>query len=331
MSAQPAGSSAISIAVPQWDVALRAHALLSESPMEDKVKATFDFKLHPYDMNSLFQWADSGTSGYLVQFTTGASTTLTNLLTQQVRLTPGVTLSGVTVSLATHFLCSQSDISMSAAMTSASINTTQINMIEEKILAVSEDIFNSTSAFTLFQPQSRLLLANDYYNLGREAYKKLMSDKLTPAVATGIYQNLVAYRQTTTAGTTFGEFINGDELTFNVIAVSSESQYEITPTADRNLTDRSYKFRIVAASGVTATNDGTYGATANSVFAGISTPSFLGQFIMGHTNNSEYMTIFNNYAAIENSLVGSTSFIDAKNTPKNYATANIKPDGSLEF
>jgi len=336
MSTLAAGSSAVSIAVPEWDITLRAHALLSESVMEDRVKATFDFRLHPSDLNGLFEW-NTESNGYLLKFKTGASTSLTSLVSRQVYAPQGETLSGISVSLATHFICAQSSLSLSDGMTGAGVTTQKMNMIEEKILAVSEDIFNSTSAFTLFQPQSRLLLANDYYNSGREAYKYITTTKFTTAVASGIYQNLISYREPTTMNTTFSEFMNGDELTFNVIAVSSDSQYEITPLANRNLMDRAYKFRIVADSGITAststaTGASAYNAAVNSSYAGISTPSFLGQFIMGHTNTTTHSSVYNVYTKIENSAVGSTSFIDSKNAAnKLYSQSSPKADGSVEF
>lgn len=330
-------ASAISIAVPDWDITLRSQALLSESPMEDKVKATFDLIIHPADMNSLFAWNTSGTDGKIVKFNTGATTTLATLLKKQVYIPAAQTRGGETVSLATHFLCSHSYISLSGAMSSTDgiSSTVNCNMIEEKILSVSEDIFNSTSAFTLFEPNSRLLLANDYYNSGREALKYLFENKFTNTVATSIYQNLAAYRETTTGSTNFGEFEAGDELTFNVIAVSSLSQYEITPTANRNLMDRSYKFRIVASTGVSSYIGDT---TANAVTVKSTLGSsnamgpFLGQYVMGHTNATQYMTIFNNYAGITNSVVGSTTYVDPRITvPKIYSVRTTAEDGSSEF
>jgi hypothetical protein len=326
MATLEAGSSAISIAVPQWDVALRAHALLSESPQIDDVKATFDLRITSANMNALFEWNGTTTDGYLLKFQSGASTSLTTKLQQQVYLPPGVARLGESVSLSTHFLCSQSDINFSTAMTSQSpaFSTTKINMIEEKILAVSTDIFNSTSAFTLFQPDSRLLLANDYYNLGYQAYDYLIKNKFTPAVATGIYQNLVSYRQTTTGNTYFGEFIDGDVLTFNVVAISSEQQYEIIPIANRNYMDRSYKFRIVADNTVTITDN-----VSNKV--GASTPPFLGQQLMGYGTTTQYMSIFTTFPDIERSTVGSTAYIDSNNGRKNYNTSYTTPDGSIEF
>jgi hypothetical protein len=330
-------SSAISIAVPDWDITLRSQALLSETPMEDKVKATFDLIINPVDMNNLFEWNTSGTDGKMVKFKTGATTNLEALLKKQVYIPTGQSRGGETVSLATHFLCSHSYISLSGAMASTDgISTTaNCNMIEEKILSVSEDIFNSTSAFTLFEPNSRLLLANDYYNSGREALKYLFENKFTNTVATGIYQNLSAYRETTTGATDFGEFEAGDELTFNVIAVSSLSQYEITPTANRNLMDRSYKFRIVASSLVSAYHGNTIsnGTGVSSALASSNAMGpFLGQYVMGHTTGTQYMTIFNNYAGITNSVVGSIAYVDPRITvPKIYATRTVAEDGSSEF
>lgn len=329
-------TSAVSIAVPDWDITLRAQALLSESPMEDKVKATFDLVIHPNDMNELFSWNTSGTDGYMVKFKTGATTNLATLLKKQVYIPSGQTRGGETVSLATHFLCSHSYVSLSGAMASTNgiSSTLNCNMIEEKILSVSEDIFNSTSAFTLFEPNSRLLLANDYYNSGREALKYLFENKFSNAVATGIYQNLAAYRETTTGATDFGEFQSGDELTFNVVAVSSASQYEITPTANRNLMDRSYKFRIVASTGVSAyVGDTSNDATVKSLLGSSNQMGpFLGQYVMGHTTGSQYMTIFNNYAGITTSAVGNTSYIDPRITSlKLYASSTVAEDGSREF
>jgi hypothetical protein len=330
-------TSAVSIAVPDWDITLRAQALLSETPMEDKVKATFDLVIHPEDMNSLFAWNTSGTDGYMVKFNTGATTNLGTLLKKQVYIPSGQTRGGETASLATHFLCSHSYISLSGAMSSAAGTSTTVNcnMIEEKILSVAEDIFNSTSAFTLFEPNSRLLLANDYYNSGREALKYLFENKFTNAVATGIYQNLAAYRETTTGATDFGEFQSGDELTFNVVAVSSASQYEITPTANRNLMDRSYKFRIVASTGVSSYIGDTAdnGVSVSSLVASSNQMGpFLGQYVMGHTTGSQYMTIFNNYAGITTSGVGSTTYIDPRiSSLKLYASSTVAEDGSREF
>lgn len=329
-------TSAVSIAVPDWDITLRAQALLSESPMEDKVKATFDLVIHPNDMNELFSWNTSGTDGYMVKFKTGATTNLATLLKKQVYIPSGQTRGGETVSLATHFLCSHSYVSLSGAMASTNgiSSTLNCNMIEEKILSVSEDIFNSTSAFTLFEPNSRLLLANDYYNSGREALKYLFENKFSNAVATGIYQNLAAYRETTTGATDFGEFQSGDELTFNVVAVSSASQYEITPTANRNLMDRSYKFRIVASTGVSAyVGDTSNDATVKSLLGSSNQMGpFLGQYVMGHTTGAQYMTIFNNYAGITTSAVGNTSYIDPRITSlKLYASNTVAEDGSREF
>lgn len=323
-------SSAISIAVPEWDISLRAQALLSETPMEDRVKATFDLRIHPTDMNSLFEW-NTDQSQYIVDFKDDADDKLGIFLRKQVYIPDGVTRGGETPSLTTHFVCSQSIIPISTVMVNAGVTCTKCNMIEEKILSVAEDIFNSTTAFPLFESQSRLLLSNDYYNLGREGLNHIVS-KLTAPVATSIYQNIIAYRPSTSSGSTiFSEFVAGDELTFNVIAISSKSQYEITPNADRNLMDRSYKFRVVCDSGITAYHVSTNAVDVQSLAGRTTQIQYLNQKVMGNTTDAEYMSIFSNFSTITSSTVGSTQYIDPAVTAKLYATGSTALDGSREF
>jgi len=89
--------------------------------------------------------------------------------------------------------------------------------------------------------------------------------------------------------TTFAAFVAGDELTFNVIAVSSKSQYDILQNAnvDKNLADRPYKFKIVA------TDDENIEAYAeDSTTTNVVAPVTLNsKHVMGHTSATEYDSI----------------------------------------
>jgi len=243
----------VSISVPEWNVSLLAGVLLTEQiGPDDGVQAVFELRVKPTELNALFVWDHSNTTASSVEFSPTAKTLFKGYCRRQLYLPDGSTTnrSDIAPSLATHFLLNKSLLKLSTAMDSTGL--LKCNMVEEKILSVAHDLFNSTSAFTLFEPKSRILLAQDYYTRGAKALDYI-ADKMesnTTAgnkLATSIVTKVLSTRAMPTDNSSFTVFLSGDELTFNVVAVSSKSQYDITPSSnvDKNLSDRSYKFKIV--------------------------------------------------------------------------------------
>lgn len=337
---QPSSSTTpISIAIEEWNVSLRAQALLSDAVKEDEVKAVFDLVIHSDDMDALFKWKTlvSGDSDRWEFADSGVTvkTRLTALLRKQLIETGDADRSSIVPSLATHFRMSTQKLLLSAGMSASYANPDGLvgcNMIEEKILAVSKDLYNSTSAFMLFEPNSRLLLAKDYYNLGLNALDYILDQALTDEVANKIYTHLMAYRTIadgTVGDSVSGVFIAGDELTFNVIANSSASQYDLIPNANRNLSDRNYKFRIVCNDSVATYTavvaDGSVVGTdvlsvATVCTGGVTDPvAFNGMSVMGHTAGT-YDDIFVSLVGITAAPAGLTGYIDGTVTASVYNT-----------
>lgn len=329
----------ISIAIEEWNVSLRAQALLSDAVKEDQVQGVFDLVIHSDDMDALFKWKlDSGNSERW-EFNTIVKTRLLALLQKQLIESGSgagaVVRSDPVPSLATHFRMSKQKITLSTGMASVyEEGIVGCNMVEEKILAVSKDLYNSTSAFMLFEADSRLLLAKDYYNLGKNALDYILDEALTDAVASKVFTHLLAYRTIadgTVGDAVSGVFIAGDELTFNVIANSSASQYDLIPNANRNLSDRNYKFRIVCDDTVDTyaqviAEGSTVGAgvlsDASVCTSGITAPvSFNGLSVMGHTAGS-YSSIFTVLAGITAAPIGLRSYIDSTVTASSYNTGS---------
>jgi len=281
--------SSVSIAVPEWNVSLLAGALLTEQVgPEDGMQATFEVKMNVADFNSLFEWNTAGSSNF-AKFTTGATALFKNCCKKQLYIQSGSSTvqPAAAASLATHFTLVKSVLPLSSALSSIS----KCNMTEEKILSVSYDLFNSVNAFTLFEPKSRLLLSNDYYTRGVNALDYISAQMSTSneSLATTIVSRVVSVRDVTMTESTFSAFVEGDELTFNVVAVSSKSQYDIIQNSnvDKNLSDRSYKFKIVAADTATVP---VY--TSSSVSTNVCSPVVLNtQKVMGYTSSGEYDSI----------------------------------------
>lgn len=284
-----ASSTNVSIAVPEWNVSLLAGALLTEQTgADDGMQATFEVKINVENFNALFTWSAAGSTN-VANFADGATALFKNCCRKQLYLFPSATSTQASVdpSLATHFTLSKSVLPLSTALSSIS----KCNMVEEKILAVSYDLFNSVNAFTLFEEKSRLLLSKDYYTRGVNALNYIAGqmNTLNPTLASYIVSRVVSVREVDMEQTTFSAFVAGDELTFNVIAVSSKSQYDILQNAnvDKNLADRPYKFKIVAVeSAVTPVY------TSSSTSTNVVTPVTLNtQHVMGHSSAAEYDSI----------------------------------------
>jgi hypothetical protein len=325
----------ISIAIEEWNVSLRAQALLSDAVREDQVQAVFDLVIHSDDMDALFKWRTLvSNESDRWEFAATVKTRLVALLKKQLIEVGDADRAEITPSLATHFRMSTQKLLLSAGMSASYANPDGLvgcNMVEEKILAVSKDLYNSTSAFMLFEPNSRLLLAKDYYNLGLNALDYILDEALTVDVANKIYTHLMAYRTIadgTVGDAVSGVFIAGDELTFNVIANSSASQYDIIPNSNRNLSDRNYKFRIVCDDSVDTyaqviAEGGIVGtgilSKANVCDEGVTAPiAFNGMNVMGHTVGT-YPSIFTQLVGIT-AATGLTGYIDSVVTSNTYNT-----------
>ena len=324
----------VSVAVNDWNVSLVANELMSEINTDGNVQAYFDLHINPADMNRLFVWDLDGNPN-AAAFASDASGNFLKYCQQQVYLPTSTDLSRnvVSPSLATHFLLSKQFLTLSAGMQSdLSGNTAgsllKCNMIEEKILAVSNDIFNSTSGFVLFKDETRTYLAQDYYILGKNALTHIVTNKFTTTVATNIVEQVVSQRGGAVETSTFSLFTSGDELTFNVIAVSSPTQYDIVQRADvnKNLTSRMYKFRIVADSSTTLCN--LTAPIASNNYLG--TPlSYSGTYIMGGSGNEATYKIIYNY---ENTTTINATYKDSSVTGTTYsATGTAMADGSYKF
>ena len=109
-------------------------------------------------------------------------------------------------------------------------------------------------------------------------------------LATQIVSRVVSVREVDMTETTFSAFEEGDELTFNVIAVSSKSQYDIlqTSTVDKNLADRNYKFKIVAAGTDVVQVYGSDSTTTHKVNTPLAISS---QNVMGYVTAADYDSI----------------------------------------
>jgi hypothetical protein len=326
----------VSIAVPEGNVSLLAGALLTEpTGTDDGMQATFELKMALADFNALFTWSTAG-SANVANFATGASALFKNCCRQQLYLFPDATKTRANVdpSLATHFSLVKSVLPLSSALSSIS----KCNMVEEKILAVSYDLFNSVNAFTLFEPKSRLLLSKDYYTRGVNALNYIAAKMNTSnaTLASAIVNRVVSVREVNMTESTFSAFVAGDELTFNVIAVSSKSQYDILQNAnvDKNLADRSYKFKIVATDeeGVDVYGEGS---TSTNVVAPVTLSS---KHVMGHLNAGDYDSILTKITTTLTYNADQTSiyhYVDQFNTTytNSYSTegANLSDGITKQF
>lgn len=326
-----ASSTNVSISVPEWNVSLLAGALLTEQTgTDDGMQATFEVKMNVADLNSLFTWSSAGSST-VANFTEEATALFKNCCKKQLYLFPSATItkSSAAASLATHFTLVRSVLPLSNALTSIE----KCNMVEEKILAVSYDLFNSVNAFTLFESKSRLLLSKDYYTRGVNALNYIADQMNTDnsALASSIVSRIVSVREVNMEETTFAAFIAGDELTFNVIAVSSKSQYDILQNAnvDKNLADRPYKFKIVAAE-TSVVPVYTSSSTTTNVVAPVTLNT---KHVMGHLTSADYDSIFTpltsplTYSATAGSIYNYVDQFNTTETNSYSTTGSLLSDG----